>query len=85
MRTDFQEAQRVIGADRRLRDFDLRREGTEFHLEKAGDTFVRLVPAGEERWQLEVFRAAAGWEKTDMTGTLEECLGYLARHRPYQH
>ncbi len=80
MGADLQEAQRIIAADRRLKDFAVRRQEGEFHLEKAGESFARLLPVEAGGWRLEVFRAAEGWEIVNVAGTLEECLTYLAEH-----
>jgi hypothetical protein len=80
MGANLQEARRLIGADRRLEGFAVRRQGEELHLEKGADSFARLLPAERGWWRLEVFRATEGWEIVNMTGTLEECLSYLAEH-----
>ncbi|MFA5515451.1 MAG: hypothetical protein WDA20_04115 [Desulfuromonadales bacterium] len=80
MGADLQEAQRVIGADRRLAGFAVRRQGKELHLEKGGEVFARLLPAAAGGWRVEVFRPTEGWEIVNVTGALEECLSYLAEH-----
>jgi hypothetical protein len=84
MSADLQEARRVIGADRRLQGFTVRRQGEELHLEKGADSFARLLPAAAGGWRLEVFRVTEGWEIVNVTGSLEECLTYLVEHPRFQ-
>lgn len=85
MGADLQEALRVIGADRRLEGFAVHREGEELHLQKAGESFARLLPAAAGEWRLEVFRATEGWEIVNVAGTLEECLTYLAERSHFKY
>ncbi|MBE0598960.1 MAG: hypothetical protein IH614_17030 [Desulfuromonadales bacterium] len=84
MGAELQEAERVIGADRRLEGFAVRRQGDELHLEREGESFARLLPVAAGKWRLEIFRKTEEWEIVDLTGTLEECLTQLAEDPRFQ-
>lgn len=84
MEENLRKAREIIGRKKRLAGFALRDEAGELHLEKAGDVFARLIPAGQEGgWRIELFRPTEGWEIVDFTGTLEECLEFLTEHPHY--
>jgi len=65
--------------------FDVKLEGNELHLTKAGDCFVRLIPtATSGQWRMEYFRNLDRWEIIDFQGNLEECLEYLLESEHYR-
>jgi hypothetical protein len=81
MPADLQRAEEIVRAHPRLTDFVVRREGEELHLDKAGEAFVRLIPAGTGGWwRIEIFRNAEEWEIINFTGPIEECLEFLTEH-----
>ena len=84
MTADLQKVRQMVEKDPRLAGFVVRRQEGELHLEKGGESFARLIPTGEkELWRIEIFRDTEEWEIVDFTGTIEECLRFLAEHPLY--
>jgi hypothetical protein len=77
-------AKAIAQADPHLAQFDVRSEGNELHLMRKGESFARLVPASKAgQWRMEYFLNRERWEIIDFSGTLEECLAFLAENPHY--
>lgn len=79
----LQLAQKLVAARSNLAAFGVHRHGDELHLVKEGDSFVRLLPVAEDGWRMEYFHNLERWEIIDFTGSLEECLDFLATSPHY--
>jgi hypothetical protein len=77
-------AKHIAQADPHLARFDIRSEGNELHLFREGEIFTRLIPEGNAgQWRMEYFFNRERWEIIDFSGTLEECLAFLADNPHY--
>jgi len=84
MKQNLQAAIRFAKAHPQLAEFDISIQGNELHLSKDGDSFARLLPTEkEQQWRMEYFHQEERWEHIDFTGTLEECLAFLAENTHY--
>lgn len=81
----LQAAKKHLQARPELADFDIRRVGTELHLTRGGDSFVRLIPdEGAHRWRMEYFHNLEEWQIVDFQGPLEDCLDFLLESPHYR-
>jgi len=77
-------ARKMLAADPRLADLQVRQESGELHLFRGDDCFARLIPADRAgAWRVEVFRNLDRWECLDFRGTLDECLTFLTENPHY--
>ncbi len=84
MKRILKEAIRIAKSDPHLATFEVSAQGNELHLSKGGESFARLLPAKKENhWRMEYFHQADRWEHIDFSGTLEECLAFLAENTHY--
>ncbi len=84
MKENLARAREKIRNRPELKDFEVHRDGKELHLRKAGESFARLIPAGETgEWEIEVFQNRESWEILDFSGSLEECLDFLIENPHY--
>lgn len=84
MQQNLRTAIHYAKADRNLSEFDISIQGNELHLSRKGESFARLLPAEKSHlWRMEYFHQEERWEHIDFTGTLEECLAFLAENTHY--
>ncbi|APG28054.1 hypothetical protein A7E78_09525 [Syntrophotalea acetylenivorans] len=84
MKRILKDAVRIAQSDPHLATFEISVQGNELHLSKGGESFARLLPAQKEHhWRMEYFHQADRWEHIDFSGTLEECLAFLAENTHY--
>lgn len=84
MNDTLENAKRIAGKDPHLSQFDIYIDGNELHLGKEGECFARLITADTPgMWRLAYFHNLERWEYLDFTGTLEECLAFLADNPHY--
>jgi hypothetical protein len=84
MKRILKDAIRFAQSDPQLAEFDITAQGKELHLSKNGDSFARLLPAAKEKqWRMEYFHQRERWKHIEFSGTLEECLAFLAENTHY--
>ncbi len=84
MKRILKAAVRFAQSDPHLAKFEISAQGNELHLSKDGESFARLLPAEKaDLWRMEYFHQEERWEHIDFTGTLEECLAFLAENTHY--
>ena len=84
MKRILKNALRFAQSDPHLTEFDISAIGNELHLSKGGTSFARLLPTEKaDHWRMEYFQQRERWEEIDFTGTLEECLAFLAENTHY--
>lgn len=67
-----------------LTGYSIREEGSELHLSKGSDCFVRLIPTERPGiWRMEHFHNQERWEHVDCTCSLEECIDFLSDNPQY--
>ncbi len=80
----LEKAKQIALADPHLSQFDIHIEGNELRLCKEGDCFARLIALDEpNQWRMAYFHKLERWEYINFTGTLEDCLAYLADNPHY--
>lgn len=84
MKQILKDAVRFAQSDPHLAKFEVSAQGNELHLSKGGESFARLLPEEKKHhWRMEYFHQEERWEHIDFSGTLEECLAFLAENTHY--
>jgi len=80
----LEEARLLIEREPKLAGYDIHAVGKELHLAKGDEVFTRLIPTDRpDRWRMEYFQNRKRWEHIDFTGSLHECLEFLASSPHY--
>lgn len=84
MKNMLEKARQIARSDPHLSRFEIHIEDDELHLSKNGECFARLIAIDHPRlWRMAYFHNLERWEYLDFTGTLEECLAFLADNPHY--
>jgi len=84
MKRLLKEAREAIKKEPKLAAYSIHAVGGELHLAKGDEVFTRLVPTDAPGlWRMEHFQNRKRWEHIDFTGSLHECLEFLASSPHY--